>query len=151
MRRTLLALAALLALTGPAVAAMPIGQNFGPTETGVSAALLSGSPCMTLRVGGFNTVAVYVNLTRAAATTLTAACTAGPTSSLLSPLPAATVTTKVSLTQLSPTFSYDTVSASGLYRFLIAPLADDTLKCCFSGASASTDTISVYARGVGQQ
>lgn len=155
MTRHVYAVAMALALLAPGLsraAALPINYNFQPSELGISTALLSGAPCATIRVGAFNTVTMYAFLTRTAATTLTASCSAGPSAALLAPVPVASVTTaKVSLAQPSPTFSYDTVSAGGLYRFIIAPLADDTLKCCFAGAGATSDTLSLYARGVGQQ
>lgn len=155
MKQSLLAVVAALALWAPVTASagpVPIAYNFSPSDLGISAAVLSGAPCATIRVGAFSTVAFYISLTRAATTTLTATCQAGPSSSLLAPVPVATVTSsKVSLAQPSPTFSYDAVTTGGLYRFLVSPLADDTLKCCFGGAGATSDTISAYARGVAQQ
>jgi hypothetical protein len=146
-----LALLSLLAPNPPARAAMPITYNWAPSDLGISAATLSSAPCATIRVGSLNTVTWYVNLTRVAATTLTLTCSAGPGAALLAPVPIATVSSTVSLTQPSPTFTYPSVSASGLYSYIVQPVAHDYLKCCVGGAGATSDTVSAYARGIGQQ
>lgn len=154
MRRFLLAAAAFLALAGatPMTArALPVSADFSPSNTGINGAALNTAPCMTLRVGSFNTLSIYAVLTRSAATSITCDCSAGPSSTILGKLAVATISTAVSLAGPTPTFTYP-VSASGTYRWLVSPLADDTIKCCFGGASASgSDILLVYARGVGQQ
>jgi len=153
MRRFALAAAlALLSLySPPAGAAGPLIYSWQPSDLGISAATLSGAPCATIRVGSFNTVTWYISLTRVAATTLTLNCSAGPGPALLAPVSVATVTTNVSLGQPTPTFTYPSVSASGLYRYIVQPVADDYLRCCVGGAGATSDTVSAYVRGIGQQ
>lgn len=150
MKRLLSLLAAaclaLLMSQAPAQAAAGIGY-FTPANLGVSAVALSTSPSFTIRVLGYSQVSVYVVLTRVASTTLKLACTAGPLSTVQASVPVADVNTTTGAITLiaSPGFTY-AVSASGTFRFLVAPLNDDTLVCALTGASAGvTDLVSAYA------
>jgi hypothetical protein len=139
---------ALILLAAQATAAAAPLNTFTPTELGVSAVALNTGPTFTLRASGYSQMTVYVVLTRVAATTLALACTAGPNSAVQAPIPVADVnstTGQITLVQ-APSFKYAS-PASGVYRFQVSPLNDDTVICTLSGASAgASDLVSAHAR-----
>lgn len=142
LTRTLAAAAALLT-AAPAGAVTAIMQ---PADTGISNARLSSSPTATLRINGYNIATFYVQLTRAAASSVQMSCSSGPTAAILAPISVANVNpVSGSIAMVPAAWSYP-VTASGMVRMSVAPLNDTYLVCRFSAPDASTDTISLYAQ-----
>lgn len=153
MKRLSLAFFMCVALLAAPQSALAIAQvtSFAPVDTGISAALLTSSPAMTLRVSGAATLTFYIGLTRAGATALTIACTAGPTTTMQAPIAVNSVNATTGLmTLVDGTFTWTGISTTRNFRGLINPLNDNLLVCTFTGAGATSDTISVWARSVGQ-
>jgi hypothetical protein len=154
MKRLLLAIAACAALIsapGPALAAASPVNVYLPADTGISSALLSSGPTMSLRVGGFSQMTIYIVLTRAAATAVTISCTAGPSSTVQAPVAVAGVnSTTGAIAMVDGVFTWSGVASTRNFRAMLAPLNDYLLVCTFTGAGATSDTISVHARAAGQ-
>lgn len=125
---------------------------YNPNATGISAVGLTTNPTTTgLRIAGFSNASVYLQLTRASATSLTMTCATGFVSSsgatVSAPLGVANVNASTgAISMANAAWSYP-VTASGTYRILVAPLYDQTLWCTFGGAGASSgDLLSVHVR-----
>lgn len=148
MRRVLGLMAGLLlSVASRSASAQFLTDQWGPTDLGISAVALTASPSFSWRVAGFQFATINIVYTRAAATAINVACTAGPSASLSGPVAVASVNgTTGAITLVDGSFSY-AVSASGNKRFIISPLNDYNLTCTFTGTAATSgDLISVYLR-----
>lgn len=152
MKRLLLLMAACLALStpSPAMAVNQLQAYYAPADLGISGALLSGNPAFSLKVDAFQAVTLYAVLTRAAATTMTFTCTAGPTAGILAPTAVSAPSGSTGIISMTDgSFTWTGVSTSRNFRAVITPLNDAYLTCILSGLNATSDTVSAHLRGVG--
>lgn len=128
--------------------AATIADIYSPAQLGITNALLTSSPNFTINVKFYNAMTVYVTHTYAAASAIKMSCKAGPGALiLLAPVAVAQVDAAGNITNTDGLFAYASGGATRQYRFIVAPLNDQSLKCTLTGTGATTDTISVYAQG----
>jgi hypothetical protein len=135
------------ALPSGAWAAANYAFDLTPADTGIAASPLTGNPNMTLRTDGYAALTIYANYVRASATSVTMACTGGPSAAVQAPLGVSSVAPSGLITQSVGSWTMP-VSASGMLpRIVIAPANDRFIICTFTGAGAAAgDLLSVYAR-----